>query len=332
MEGKKKILIPQAVAEKGRQYLLDCGYELVEPDTTDSVILRKALKECSAVLLRTMSFEEELFQEAVNLRIIARHGVGYDNVDWKKAEKQGIYVTNTPFVTSVPVAEFTVGSMLLCARHMEACSQALRGGDFTYKNRCKGSTLEGKILGILGLGNIGREVAKRAYYGFGMEIKAYVPRPEGKTVPEYVRCVTKEELLATSDVITVHIPGTKENQKFLSREEFKQMKKTAYLIHVSRGGVVDETALAEAVKEGRIGGAAVDVFAKEPPDIKGKIFQTPGIFVTPHMASNTVECMEQMALTAAQEIHRVLTGKQPLYAVNRPERCCKKIQRGWNDS
>ena len=95
---------------------------------------------------------------------------------------------------------------------------------------------------------------------------------------EYVRCVTKEELLATSDVITVHIPGTKENQKFLSREEFKQMKKTAYLIHVSRGGVVDETALAEAVKEGRIGGAAVDVFAKEPPDIKGKIFQTPGIF------------------------------------------------------
>lgn len=330
MIGCEKILIPQKIAEVGRRFLLDRGYELVEGVAEDEEALKENIKDCSAVLLRTMQLRAELLRAAPKLKIVARHGAGYDNVDWKEAEKLGIYVTNTPFVTNISVAEFTLGAMINCAKRIYDCSQELHKGNFAYKNQHKGMELFGKKLGILGLGGIGKEVARRAYCGLDMDIQAYIPRPEGKEIPEYVKCVSKEELFSTSDIISVHIPGNRENRGFISEKEFMQMKRGALLINVSRGGVVDEEALVTAVETHRIAGAAVDVFQQEPPRKDDKLLKTPGIFVTPHMASNTESCMEQMALKAAEEIHRVLMGRDPLYAVNRPNTDRKDDTAGGN--
>lgn len=316
---KEKILIPQKIAEKGRLYLLEKGYELIENIPVDSESLKYEIADCDAVLLRTAPLDAEVLHAAKKLKIVARHGAGYDNVDWKEAEKLGIYVTNTPNVTSVPVAEFTIGCIINCTKQIWSCNCEFRKGDFNYKAEHKGRELFGKKLGIIGLGSIGKEVVKRAYFGLGMQVQAFVPRPEKKEIPDYVKCISKEELFHTSDVISVHIPGGVENRHFISSEEIALMKSDAWLINVSRGGVVDEEALADAVEKGSIAGASVDVFEKEPPDCDNRLLRTPGIFVTPHMASNTVECMDRMAITAAGEIHRVLSGKLPLHAVNHPQ-------------
>ncbi|MBQ6321462.1 MAG: hydroxyacid dehydrogenase, partial [Lachnospiraceae bacterium] len=261
-------------------------------------------------------YPSQVIQAGKKLRIIARHGAGFDNVDIQAATRQDIWVTNVPDVTSVSVAEFTIGMILNGMRRISECHEELSAGNYAYRYSHPGRDLFGKTLGIIGLGRIGQAVAQRAYFGFGMKILAYVPRQEGKTIPDYVKIVEKEELLANSDVISIHVPGNESNRHLIGKRELKIMRADSYLVNVSRGGVVDEAALAETLHNGKIAGAALDVWMDEPKLPADELLSCKNLFLTPHIGSGSAECMDRMAMEAAGEILRVLSGSEPKHPVN----------------
>lgn len=311
----KKILIPQPVAKAGEKMLLDAGYKIIRSGTKVCE-LAEAVADCDAILARICPYPSQVIQAGKKLRIIARHGAGFDNVDIQAATRQDIWVTNVPDVTSVSVAEFTIGMILNGMRRISECHEELSAGNYAYRYSHPGRDLFGKTLGIIGLGRIGQAVAQRAYFGFGMKILAYVPRQEGKTIPDYVKIVEKEELLANSDVISIHVPGNESNRHLIGKRELKIMRADSYLVNVSRGGVVDEAALAETLHNGKIAGAALDVWMDEPKLPADELLSCKNLFLTPHIGSGSAECMDRMAMEAAGEILRVLSGSEPKHPVN----------------
>lgn len=314
-----RILIPQDIAKAGKEYLLSRGYEIKMGNGYTEEDMIRDVKDCQAILLRTAEVTSAVLEAGKELKIVARHGAGYNNVDIKRAEELGIWVTNTPGVTTKSVAEYTIGGMLTMARRIPEHQKMMKEGDFFYKNSHKGTDLDGKTLGIIGIGNIGLEVAKKAYFGFDMKILAYSPRKKQEEMPDYVRLVSWEELFELSDFVSLHVPLSQETRGFIGRRELELMKPTSYLINCSRGGVVVESDLLEALKEGKIAGLFTDVLEQEPPQKDHPFFSMDQVVVTPHMASNTADCMQQMALGAAVQIDRVLSGKRPDYPVNHPE-------------
>ena len=201
------------------------------------------------------------------------------------------------------------------AKRIKESETLVRTGRFKEKFSMKGSDVSGKTLGIVGLGKIGKEVARRAALGFDMRVISYVPRPEGKEIPDYVELVSWEELFKQADYISLHVPGGKKNQCLVGAKEFALMKQGAYLIQVSRGGVVDETAFADAVKNGQIAGGVVDVFTMEPPQEENPLFELENVILTPHIGSNTEECMDRIALDVAEDVHLVLSEKEPRHPI-----------------
>lgn len=191
----------------------------------------------------------------------------------------------------------------------------LREDQFNYKFHHKGMDVSGKTLGIIGLGKIGCQVAKKAAMGLDMRIIAYVPRPEGKVIPDYVELVDWETLFKEADFVSVHVPGGVSNTGMIGEKEFSWMKKTAYLIQVSRGGVAEEEALIKAVKNGEIAGGLIDVFETEPPEMENALFQLENVIMTPHIGSNTEECMERIAMDVAEDVIRVLNGEEPRHPI-----------------
>ena len=210
--------------------------------------------------------------------------------------------------------------MLSLAKKLDPMSRELRSGNFDYKYTHKGMDLAGKTLGIIGLGKIGLQVARRAALGLDMNIIAYEARPEGKEIPDYIKLTDFSALLQTADVITIHVPGGPATRGMIGAEQFRLMKPSAYFINASRGGVMDEEAFADAMRNGEIAGAAIDVFEQEPPRMDNPLFSLENVLLTPHIASNTEECMTRIALDAAQEIHLVLSGQSPRFPLNQPSR------------
>lgn len=310
-----KVLIPQDIAVEGKKYLVSRGYEIKMGTGITEEDLVRDVADCDAVLLRTAEITATVLRAGKKLRIVARHGAGYNNVDIKTAEELGIWATNTPDATTGSVAEFTIGAILAMGKRFVELRDVLKDGDFYAKNRKKGVDLAGKRLGIVGIGRIGLEVAKKACYGLDMEVVAYSPRKEQGQMPEYVHLVSWETLFETSDFIAVHVPLTEETCGFIGARELGRMKPSAYLINCSRGGVVEEAALIEALQEERIAGLFTDVMEQEPPDPCHPFFKMEQVIVTPHMASNTEECMVRMAVQAASQIDRVLTGGEPEWGI-----------------
>ena len=175
--------------------------------------------------------------------------------------------------------------------------------------------VSGKTLGIIGLGKIGKMVAKKAAIGLDMKVISYIPRPEGKEIPEYIKAVPLEQLLKESDFISLHVPGGAKNQNLIGEKELEQMKESAFLLNLSRGGVVNESEFAEAVRKKQIAGGALDVFAKEPPEITDDIFKLENVILTPHIGSNTEECMERIAKDVAKDVDLVLLGEDPRHPI-----------------
>lgn len=314
----KKVYIPQAVAQEGVDFLQEQGYEIVHGKTPSQEDFIREVADCDAVLLRTMLCPETLLAAGRKLKIVARHGVGYDNVDIAAAEKLGIWVTNTPQALSDSVAEFTLAAMLTAAKRIPQCSDALYTGDYFYKNSHKGMDLSGKTLGIVGFGRIGRALAKKAHFGLDMNILAYSRSLRQEQAPEYVTVCDLPALLERSNVVTLHIPGGIANENLFGAEAFARMKDSAILVNVARGEVVDETALLAALDGGKLSYAVLDVQKREPPAADDLLMRNPKVLLTPHMASNTGECMARMALHAAWQIHKVLSGEMPDWPVNHP--------------
>ena len=317
-----KIFVTRKIPEIGINFLKERGFE-VEVSEIDGVIPREVLLEkvrgADAILsLLTDKMNAELFDAAGSqLKIVANYAVGYDNIDLKAAAERGIIVTNTPEVLTESVAEHTIALMFAIARRIVESDQFMRDGRFAAwaPMLFLGNDLNGKTLGLVGLGRIGAAVAKRMHDGFEMKIIYYdVKRNEELEKKYNLNYVDLETLLGESDFVSIHVPLLETTRHLINKERLALMKPTAYLINTSRGPVVDEKALVEALKNGIIKGAALDVYENEPKMAPG-LAELPNTVLTPHTASATIETRDAMSELAAKNIIEVLEGRKPLTQV-----------------
>ena len=313
-----KVLIPQDIADEGKVYLEEHGYEIKMGSGASEEDLVRDVSDCQAILLRTAPVTRAVIEAGEQLKIVARHGAGYNNVDLNAANENGVWVTNAPDSTTNTVAEFTIGAMITVAKKSFLLSESMKEGNFYYKNQQQGVDLIHKTLSIIGLGRIGKAVAKKAHAGLEMNIIAYDPYIQEDMVPDYVTLVDWDEAFSQADFVSVHMPLTESNHGCIGKKEFDQMKHDAFFINCARGELVCEKDMIEAVDQKKIAGVFTDVFVKEPPATDNPLLSDEMVVATPHIASNTHECMKLMAIQAASQIHRVLSGEYPDWPVNQP--------------
>ncbi|RGZ00477.1 hydroxyacid dehydrogenase [Clostridium sp. AM58-1XD] len=315
----KKILIPQPVAREGVDFLEERGYEIMYADGSNEAEVREAIKDCSAVWLGVPEIGRKEMEAAPKLKIISRQGTGYNNVDVKAADELGIWVTNAPDATTNTVAEFILCGMIALSRKLVLCCEKLKEGEFFYKEDHLGEDLCGKTLSIIGYGRIGRLLAKKAYYGLNMKILAYGPHLTKEQTEDYVTAVDWETAFREGDFVSLHMPLNDKTRRSVGKKEFRMMKQTAKLINCARGAVVAENELIEALRSKEIAGLFTDVYEEEPVSSEHPFLKMENVLATPHMGSYSKECRVIMAMHAAEQIHKVLSGEQPDTPVNCPE-------------
>jgi len=274
----------------------------------EEFFIKRIKKYDGIIILLSHKITKNVIDEGRNLKIISNYAVGYDNIDYEYALKKGIYVTNTPDVLTEATANLTWALILTVTRRI------VEGDKFTREGRFKGwkpdlflgIDLEGKTLGILGLGRIGMAVAKKAS-SFGMKVIYYDIKKRGRKFNYF----ELEKVLKLSDILSIHLPLTKDTYHLLNKERFNLIKKGAYIINTSRGEIIDENFLIKALEEKRIAGAGLDVYEGEP-NINKKLFKFKNVVLTPHIGSATVETRTKMADLAILNVLNVLEGKEPL--------------------
>ncbi len=282
---------------------------------TDRAALLAALGEADAVLIRSATkMDAEAIAAGSRLKVIARAGVGLDNVDIKAATQAGVMVVNAPTSNIISAAELTIGHILSLARHIPAAHGSLAAGEWK-RSKYTGTELFEKTLGIIGLGRIGALITARMQ-AFGMDVIAYDPYVTAARAQQLgVRLVSLDELLAQSDFITIHMPKTPETTGMIAAPQLAAMKRTAYIVNVARGGLIDEAALAQALRDGEIAGAGIDVFTSEPPT-DDVLTSAPNIVVTPHLGASTDEAQEKAGVSVAKSVRLALGGELVPDAVN----------------
>ncbi len=307
-----RVLVSDPVHPDGLARLREYGHEVIQVLSGNRDDLLQVLPEVEGWMVRSRTkVTEDLLARAPLLKIVVRVGVGLDNVDLEAASRRGVLVTNTPRATSVSVAEFTLGLIFALLRAVPQAAATMREGRWE-KKQFMGREIAGKTLGILGLGRIGTEVARRAL-ALGMTVFGFRRSPLTQEERDLgVLPASFEEVLARSDVITVHLPLTPETRHLLSREAFARMKAGMYLVNCARGGIVDEEALLQALEEGRVAMAALDVFEVEPPPPDHPLLRHPRVIATPHIAAQTEEAQRRAALEAADKIIATLGGEDAL--------------------
>jgi D-3-phosphoglycerate dehydrogenase / 2-oxoglutarate reductase len=302
-------LSPAAIAQ------LESGFEVRYVDGADRAALLPALADVDAVIVRSATrIDAEALAQAPNLRVVARAGVGLDNVDVDAATTAGVMVVNAPSSNIVSAAEHAVGLLLAVARNVPQAMASLKAGEW-QRSRFTGAELSGKVAGILGLGRIGELVAQRLA-AFGMQVIAYDPYvPTARAAQLGVRLVSLDELLAEADFITVHLPKNTETTGLIGERELRLVKPGARIINAARGGIVDENALVLALKDGRVGGAGIDVFATEPP-ADSPLLGFPNVVATPHLGASTHEAQEKAGTQVARSVRLALSGEFVPDAVN----------------
>lgn len=290
-------------------------FEIRQSDGTDRPRLFADINDADAIMVRSATqVDAEVLSHAKNLKVIARAGVGLDNVDVPAATAAGVMVVNAPTSNIVSAAELTCAHILGLARNISPAHEALKAGEWK-RSKYTGIELQDKALGVIGLGRIGGLVAERMA-AFGMDILAYDPYVTSARAHQLgAKLVTLDELYAKSDVITIHMPKTPETLGMLNADAFAKMKDTVALINVARGGLIDEDDLAEALQTGTIGAAAVDVFATEPStDLP--FFSRENVVVTPHLGASTHEAQEKAGVSVARSVRLALDGELVPDAVN----------------
>ncbi|MCU1470234.1 MAG: D-3-phosphoglycerate dehydrogenase [Glaciihabitans sp.] len=284
-------------------------------DGTDRSVLLSALADASAVLIRSATqIDAEAIAAAKQLKVIARAGVGLDNVDIKSATEAGVMVVNAPTSNIVSAAELTVGHILSLARHIPAAHASLAEGTWK-RSKYTGVELFEKTIGIIGLGRIGALITARLQ-AFGMNVVAYDPYVTSARAQQLgVTLLTLEELLAQSDFVTIHMPKTPETTGMIGTEQFALMKPTSFIVNVARGGLIDEKALYAALKSNRIAGAGIDVFVSEPP-ADSPLLGLENIILTPHLGASTDEAQEKAGVSVARSVRLALDGELVPDAVN----------------
>ncbi len=272
--------------------------------------------EAEAVMVRIFSLTQKRITAAKNLRVIAKHGVGFDNIDVTCANSRNIKVVWTPDANAESVSQHTLALMLALSNRIIHANNGLRSGNFDERMIWKSMELQGRTLGIIGLGRIGNRTATKAIHGLGMNTIAYDPYINQVPSKNSVRLVpTLNELLEESDYISLHIPLTKETNKLINLDRISAMKPGSFLINTSRGETVDLDAVSSALDSGHIAGAALDVFPQEPPNLNHPIFYSPNTILTPHIAGLSDRSVVRVATEAADGIIDVLQGRNPLNEV-----------------
>jgi len=312
-----KVLVTDKLADEALEMLKNNGFE-VKYEELDHDGLLKEIADYDALIVRSRTkVTADIIEKGASgkLKVIGRAGIGVDNIDVKKATELGIKVVNAPTGSTISVAELAIAHMLALARFIPKADSSMKRGEW-LKKQLKGIELHGKTLGLIGSGRIAQHVAKIAK-GLGMNVLVYSPHcTDEKAEKMGARRATLEEVLRESDFVSLHIPKTEETYHLIDKEKLSLMKPTAYLINCARGGVVDEDALYEFLKEGKIAGAAIDVFEEEPP--KGsKLLELDNVVLTPHIGANTKEAQIRAGTICAEQVMKVLRGEEPDYWVNR---------------
>lgn len=313
-----KIFVADDVSESGLGPLRAAGFFVEKRPRLDTADLRAAIKDCEGLIVRSETkVTAELLEAANHLRVIGRAGVGVDNIDVSAATIRGVVVMNAPDGNTITTAEHTIALLISLARSIPQASSSLKAGRWDRK-KFIGVELQGKTLGIIGLGRIGRVVASRAR-AMGMTIVVYDPfiSPEHARDLE-VELASLDEVYARADFLTVHTPLTPETRSLIDREALAKIKKGAHIINCARGGLVDEDALYDALVDGSIAGAALDVFREEPPPASHKLLQLDQVIVTPHLGASTKEAQEGVAFTVAEQMRDFLLTGALRGAVNVP--------------
>ncbi|HHG75587.1 MAG TPA: phosphoglycerate dehydrogenase [Persephonella sp.] len=316
-----KVLVTDHISSKGLDILnsdpeIDLDYQ---PEIRWEELL-EIIGEFHAVITRSRTpVTEELLERAKNLKVVGRAGVGVDNVDLEACSRRGILVVNTPGANTIGAAELTIAHLYTVLRKLHLAHQSMMNGEWNRK-KFMGEELDGKVVGIVGLGNVGSQVAIRCKASGATVIAydPYIPREKGDRLG--VELVdTLHELIKRSDIISLHCPLTEETRGMIGAKEFEIMKDGVYFINCARGGIVDEDAMYEYMKKGKFAGIGLDVFGKEPPDDRiRRLFEFPNISLSPHIGANTYESQDKVAVKIAQQVIAALKGQFVEAAVNAP--------------
>jgi D-3-phosphoglycerate dehydrogenase len=314
---RPRILIADPVAPEGIELLRSVGdVDVKTGQQPDSLVA--SIENYDALVVRSETkVTRAIIEAGTRLQVIGRAGVGVDNIDLEAATERGVIVVNAPQGNTIAAAEHTIALLMALARHIPQADASMRGGNWDRKTYV-GTEVRGKTLGVIGLGPIGSEVARR---GLGLDMRVLAHDPY--VAEERIRSLGAETadfegLIATSDFISVHVPMTAATKGMLGSEQFARMKDGVRILNVARGGIIDEAALAAAVQAGKVAGAAIDVYTAEPVVVDNPLLGDPRIITTPHLGASTAEAQERVAVDVAEQIVDVLSGRPARYAVNAP--------------
>ncbi len=309
-----KVLVADKLDEEALRALAKKS-DVVAEEVSPEKLLR-VIQEYDGLVVRSRTkVTAEVLERAERLKVISRAGVGVDNIDIPAATKKGVMVVNAPAGSTQSVAELTVALMLALARRIPAADGSLKGGRWE-KSRLQGVELCGKTLGLVGCGRIGSKVADICL-GLGMSVLAFDPYLREDTAAEKgIRLTSLDEVLEESDFVSIHAALTDETRHMIGKAAFQKMKRTAYLVNCARGPIVDEQSLVEALKEGQIAGAGLDVFEREPP-LGSPLLELENVVLTPHIGASTQEGQRRTGLLAVEQLLKGLGGEEPEFLVNR---------------
>ena len=311
-----RVLLPQPILPAGYACLREHGYDVVDGRGFTEEDIIADIGDCDAIIVRTAKITAKIFDAAPKLKILARHGAGYDGVDLEAARKHGVLVCTAGGANAVSVAELAIFYMLYCSRNFKKVQKLYLEDYRKAKMGIPKTELEGKTLGLVGLGNIGKLVAKKAALGFDMTVLAYDPFAKKEGLPEYIRLVEdRDEIFRQADYVSLHVPATPETVHSVSDREFGLMKENAYLINTSRGSIVDEPALVRALQAGKIAGAGLDVLEKEPIDPANPLIEMDNVLTAPHIGGATKEASSRSSVACAEAIDDFFSGRTPKFVV-----------------
>lgn len=315
-----KVFLTEPIHPDGVK-LLETVAEVVRGSDTNADTIVKEAQDCDAMLIRSAYVTGEMMAALPKLKIVAKHGIGVDNIDVEAATQSGIMVVNAPEANINAVAEHAFALIMALSKNLLFLDRKLRTGDFKSRNQYPCTEIKGKVIGLIGLGRISKLLAMKIK-SLNVRVLAYDPfisdenrafaSSEGIDLTD-----TLDELLAISDVVSIHVPLTKDTKGMFGEAALSKMKSDSYLINVARGHIVDENALYEALKNQKIKGAALDVFADEPPSPDHPLFELDNIILSPHNAALTHEALWAMATHSAQGIVDFMSKKEPVHIVNR---------------
>ncbi len=316
-ERRPRILIADPVAPEGIELLRAIGdVDVKTGQAADALVA--TIENYDALVVRSETkVTRAIIEAGTRLQVIGRAGVGVDNIDLEAATERGVIVVNAPQGNTIAAAEHTIALLMALARHIPQADASMRGGKWDRKTYV-GTEVRGKTLGVIGLGPIGSEVARRGL-GLDMRVLAHDPYVSEERIRSLgAETADFEGLISTADFISVHVPMTVATKGMLGAEQFARMKDGVRVLNVARGGIIDEAALADAVKARKVAGAAIDVYTAEPVIEDNPLLGDPRIITTPHLGASTAEAQERVAVDVAEQIVDVLSGRPARYAVNAP--------------